>query len=323
MSNNNNNNQNSNPINWSNIATTGLGMLGNVLGNQNAFSQQQQLMGIQFQNQRLLNEQAHQLGKDMWDYTNYGNQVKHMKDAGLNVGLMYGGGGGGGSTTSQPSGGGASGGNAPMPMDIMNMVNQAKLTQAQIENINADTKLKEVDANKRSGVDTEEAQSRIDLNKIKTRFETENLPIALEQTKADLDNTFADTKKKVAEGTISEIDAKTQNWKNVSYVLNTIMSTKQMSESIKQKWKDLEIAKQNADSATRNADTNYRNYVNEVLKKNLQDFKTNIEAEYPSVWNVVGKIFNDGIVNLESLFGKNEEYYDKSKQTIKTTKNYK
>ena len=26
----------------------------------------------------------------MWDYTNYENQVEHMKKAGLNVGLMYG-----------------------------------------------------------------------------------------------------------------------------------------------------------------------------------------------------------------------------------------
>ena len=139
----------------------------------------------------------------------------------------------------------------------------------------------------------------------------------------DLENKLADTNKKIAEGTLSEIDAKTRNWKNVSDVLNTIMSTKQMSASIKQKWKELEIAKQNADAATRNADTNYRNYVNEIFKTKLQDFKTNIDAEYPSVWNVVGKVFNDGIVNLESLFGKNEEYYDKSKQTKKTTKNYK
>ena len=35
--------------------------------------------------------------KEMWDYTNYENQVKHLKEAGLNPALLYGQGGGGGS----------------------------------------------------------------------------------------------------------------------------------------------------------------------------------------------------------------------------------
>ena len=39
--------------------------------------------------------------KEMWDYTNYENQVEYMKNAGLNVGLMYGGSGGGGATFSR------------------------------------------------------------------------------------------------------------------------------------------------------------------------------------------------------------------------------
>ena len=39
----------------------------------------------------------------MWNDTNYKAQVNHMKEAGLNVGLMYGTGGGGGSTTAKVS----------------------------------------------------------------------------------------------------------------------------------------------------------------------------------------------------------------------------
>lgn len=43
--------------------------------------------------------------KELWDYTNVGNQRKHLEDAGLNVGLMYGGAGsGGGATTGGGSG---------------------------------------------------------------------------------------------------------------------------------------------------------------------------------------------------------------------------
>ena len=50
---------------------------------------------IDNQNRRNLQYQ-----KDLWDYTNAENQVKHYKNAGLNVGLMYEGGGGNASTGS-------------------------------------------------------------------------------------------------------------------------------------------------------------------------------------------------------------------------------
>ena len=146
----------------SGVANTAIGIGAGLFSNNRAFGQQRELMDVQLQNQRLLNAEAHQYGKDMWEFTNYANQVKQMEKAGLNVGLMYGKGGAGGSTTAQPSGGGASGGNAPMPMDIANMLNQVKLTQAQIENINADTKKKNVEAEKTAGVDTDLGKMQIE-----------------------------------------------------------------------------------------------------------------------------------------------------------------
>ena len=125
----------------------GLGAAGGLVQEARAGKQhrrQKELMDIQNQNQRGLNEQGHQMNKDMWDYSNYGNQVKHMKNAGLNVGLMYGMGGGGGSTAGSQSGGSAAGGSAAAPMDIGNAL-QAGLMKAQIDNINADTNLKKGD----------------------------------------------------------------------------------------------------------------------------------------------------------------------------------
>ena len=77
------------------IIGLGLGTIGNLAG----VSQQQDMMNLQYNNQRMLNEQGLKIQKEMWDYTNYENQVEHMKNAGLNVGLMYGGSGGGGATT--------------------------------------------------------------------------------------------------------------------------------------------------------------------------------------------------------------------------------
>ena len=70
---------------------------------------------------------------DMWNKTNYGAQVEHMKNAGLNPALMYKGAGAGGTTGSQ-TGGSASMGNSQQGkvMDLSNA-----LIGAQIEGLKA------------------------------------------------------------------------------------------------------------------------------------------------------------------------------------------
>ena len=65
-------------------------------------------MGIQhgynIESQKL----GQQHNKELWDYTNYENQRKHLENAGLNAALLYGQGGGGGASAGgaqgQPAG---------------------------------------------------------------------------------------------------------------------------------------------------------------------------------------------------------------------------
>jgi len=141
-----------------------MSLLGTALGgmidnqrNRRAYEQEKNLMGIQQQNQYALNRQGHDLQMDMWNKTNYGAQVKHMKDAGLNPALMYKGAGAGGTTGSQ-TGGGAGGGSAPMPkqMNIANM-----LIGAQIKDLLAGAKKKEKETEKIGGVDTDLGRQNI------------------------------------------------------------------------------------------------------------------------------------------------------------------
>jgi hypothetical protein len=128
-----------------------LGMIGQHIGRNQALKDQQGLMNQQMQNQMMLNQQGHNLQMDMWNKTNYGAQVEHMKKAGLNVGLMYGGGGAGGTTTGSQGGGSAAGGNAPAPMDIGNMVMQGQMLASQIKVNEAQAKKLEADAERTSG----------------------------------------------------------------------------------------------------------------------------------------------------------------------------
>ena len=72
-----------------------LGMIEDMFRNNRASKQQKEIQNRQFSMQKILNQQGHDLQMDMWNKTNYGAQMRHMKDAGLNPGLMYGMGGGG------------------------------------------------------------------------------------------------------------------------------------------------------------------------------------------------------------------------------------
>ena len=58
---------------------------------------QLEYMGLQAQYNKEQAKYSTELSKEMWDYTNCENQVKHLKNAGLNPALLYGQGGGGGS----------------------------------------------------------------------------------------------------------------------------------------------------------------------------------------------------------------------------------
>lgn len=102
---------------------------------------------LQFRHQKELNEQGEQISKNLWDYTNYENQVKHMENAGLNIGLMYGKGGQGGTTS------GVGGGSASAPAGSMNNINvgQAMQTQAEIELAKAQARKLNVEADELEG----------------------------------------------------------------------------------------------------------------------------------------------------------------------------
>lgn len=119
---------------------------------------------IQLGQNKAAADYSNKLAKDMWDYTNYENQVKHAEKAGLNPGLLYGGAGGGGSTAGG-SVGGVSGASPTDPSAAtgmgLQMGAQLALMKAQKENIEADTRNKEAGATKTEGVDTQEAQARI------------------------------------------------------------------------------------------------------------------------------------------------------------------
>lgn len=171
----------------SSTASTGMGFIGNALSRlfglswspQKAMREQwkynKDIMALQNQYQQQAAAQSQQYAKDYWDYTNTENQVNHLKNAGLNIGLMYGQNGAGGMGASggarQESPEQAQGNPIGMALQAQQIEQQQRMNDAQIALAHAQAKKAGAEAKKISGVDTQqtlqeikESISRMELN---------------------------------------------------------------------------------------------------------------------------------------------------------------
>lgn len=161
------------------------------------------IMALQNQYQQQAAAKSQQYAKDYWDYTNTENQVAHLKNAGLNIGLMYGQSGAGGMGASggahQTSPEQPQGNPVAMALQTQQIEQQRRMNDAQIALAEAQARKADEEANKIGGVDIEEARKRIEEMdaKIDTLIADKNLKEAeAELTKA----------KKATEDTIQRLN---------------------------------------------------------------------------------------------------------------------
>lgn len=157
-----------------------IGMISQRKRERRAMANQRELMDLQMKNQMELNKQGQQLQLDTWKQTNYPEQIKMLKEAGMNPSLLYGKGGAGGVTGSQ-GGGSAAGGSAPaiQPYLGIDALSAAKLG-AEIELLKAQAEKARTEAGFTGGVATQEALTRIK----EAGYRMENLEATTANTKA-------------------------------------------------------------------------------------------------------------------------------------------
>lgn len=159
-------------------ASAGAGFVGNALSQalglswspakamkeQEAYNKR--IMALQNQYQQQAAAQSQQYAKEYWDYTNTENQVKHLKNSGLNIGLMYGQSGAGGMGASggahQASPEQPQGNPVGMALQVQQLEQQQRMNDAQISLAKAQAKKANEEAKKIGGVDTQEALKRIE-----------------------------------------------------------------------------------------------------------------------------------------------------------------
>ena len=165
-------------------ASGGIGFIGNTLSQalglswspKKAMKEQEaynkRIMALQNQYQQQAAAQSQQYAKDYWDYTNAENQVRHLRNAGLNVGLMYGQSGAGGMGAS----GGAHQASPEQPqsnpvgmaLQVQQIEQQRRMNDAQIALAEAQAEKAKEEAKKIGGVDTDKA-----IQEIKTMIQQE------------------------------------------------------------------------------------------------------------------------------------------------------
>ena len=131
-----------------------------------------EIMALQNQYQQQAAAKSQQYAKDYWNYTNAENQVAHLKNAGLNIGLMYGQSGAGGmgasggahqATPEQPQGNPVA-----MALQTQQIEQQRRMNDAQIALAEAQAKKADEEAKKIGGVDTDKV-----IQEIKTMIQQE------------------------------------------------------------------------------------------------------------------------------------------------------
>lgn len=194
----------------SSAASAGIGFAGNALSQafglswspRKAMEEQwkynKNIMALQNQYQQQAAAQSQQYAKDYWDYTNAENQVKHLKNSGLNIGLMYGQSGAGGMGASggarQESPDQPQGNPVGMALQVQQLEQQRRMNDAQIALAEAQANKANTEATKIGGVDTQEALKRIEEagSRIELNLREGNYKEALtELTKAEKEATEA------------------------------------------------------------------------------------------------------------------------------------
>lgn len=284
------------------------GLLGLALEGHNdrrQIRQQGKLQEMQIQGQKQMGEFNYEQQMKMWEATNYKAQMEQLKKAGLNPALLYGMSGGGGQTASSTpgsvSGGTAQGqsgealGGSGMGMQLGMMTAQQELIKAQAENLKADTE------NKR-GVERSEGEARIEsigqgINNAVIQGRIMKLEEQMKQVNLEVEKGTIEEKimtishiaaKLAAEVTMAEaqnmIDQATKETK-IQTIRTQAITALLTNATMRQK---IQVDKAQIQTWATQLSQGWENLSQRGQELRIHEFKSNMEARNPGLWNVLG-----------------------------------
>lgn len=240
-------------------------------------------MGLQYMLNEKGADEMYKRNMNMWNETNYEAQREHIENAGLSVGLMYGNGGGMAASTSggQQQGVGGPGGNPveaalqkeALGLQFEQIKSQNMLNYSQAAKNNAE-------ATKISGVDTKEAESRIEMNDMSKELISSEIEInaanitklvaegqiAMQKYNQELNNTEIsnETKEiKIKQATQEYYNMVTAGLVNIANVRLASKQGQLIEKQVENFVYDLVTKRMNAEAAKEQADAMWKKIQNE------------------------------------------------------------
>lgn len=249
------------------IIGAGIGLAGSILGRKQQNDDQREMMELQAKLNQQQAQYNQKLAKDMWNYTSFPNQVKKMKDAGLNPALIYGTGGQGGSTSGagQASGVGLSDAKGMqtgiaiqgMGLELANLASQVELNKSQAEKNRAE-------AEKTAGIDTQVQQTTM-----------ENLIAQTANEKVKKGLIYADTRFKDALEEVTRAKVDEVGWN----IKNLMKSLELADRNIQATDLDNELKERTMESNVKQAEETLKNTMADTLVKFSQGKLNKVQTE--------------------------------------------
>lgn len=236
-----------------NAANAGLGLLLQGHNDRRQLKQQQKLGEQQLKFNKEQMEFGKSLDLDMWNKTNYGAQVQHMKDAGLSPGLAYGMSGGGGATV----GGGGGNVSAPNAPQGGGEILALQMLGAQKDLVEAQTRKTEEETNSIAGVERELTGAKARVEKIEGQMMADTYEETFSRIRAEAQKAEEEWKKAAAEGKIAQATADDEIAKvkadlaGIGIANELRRSQKNLTDeqitatvnSVAQKWEEIDVQK--------------------------------------------------------------------------------
>lgn len=296
------------------IMGIGAGIAKGIMGNQakkDQFEENKQLMEYQAELNKQQAFYSTGLARDLWNYTNYENTMRHIKGAGLSPGLIYGQGGAGGSTSGAGQANGVGQPNKTgtevglqaqgMALQLANVMSQTRLNESQAEKNKAE-------AEKISGVDTRAQEATIDNLITQTSNEKVKKGLILGQIRvADAEE---ELKRNTADWTKDKADETRWNIKSLQKGID------KLAEEINGMKLDNELKERTIDNKVKESSLTLQNLMAEILLKGSQQ-KVNeeqakaIPAEILQGWEELTKKGKALIIQREQMEAYVQDVFNK------------
>lgn len=277
----------------------------------------------------------------MWDYTNYENQKKHMKAAGLNPALMYGQGGAGGASTNgaqaastgmpEPRGEEIARAKEGMALQAANIASQTMVNQASAKKMEAeakkisgaDTALSQADARYKNRIT--ELQDELEKN-IKAGTLESGARFHMIQSKER--QVWAETRKAIVDANVAEEtkdelirSAALANWKTTEEALTTATQGRLNEQQVNKLKNDIAVAWANIALGEKSVSNEADRIANDLMihtrdmdRKDRELLKDWIYEGVHAGKEISGEVLNwmtRGIgKNVKDISGKIEEWFD-------------